>query len=322
MELIRGFKNLKPKHRGCVATIGNFDGVHLGHQELLKKLVAKAQELQLPAVVITFEPQPNEYFFKEKIPPRLMRLREKINALAEANIDRILVLRFNQHLANLTAQQFVEEILLNGLAIKYLMIGDDFRFGHKRQGDFSLLQTYAKKYHFLLENMPTFSMQGERVSSSRVRHALEQGDLITAEKLLGRKFSMSGKVAHGDKRGRIIGFPTANIYLHRKAVPLAGVFTVKVYGINEKSINGVANVGTRPTVGGTRSLLEVHLFDFNQDIYGEHVTVEFLKKLRDEKKYDSFELLKQQIFKDAEQAKEYFSAINLSEMKNLDVEKK
>lgn len=307
MELIRGIQNLKTKHQNCVVTIGNFDGVHLGHQNLLKKLTQKAQQFKLPATVIIFEPQPNEYFARDKTPPRLMRLREKLQVLTQFGVDRVLVLRFNKRLADLSAQQFVEEILIKKLATRYLIIGDDFRFGHARQGDFALLEQYAANNAFELEKMSTFSLDDERVSSTRVRQALEKGDLASAEKLLGRSFKISGRIAHGNKRGRIIGFPTANIYLHRKAVPILGVYVVKVYGLGDKPINGVANVGNRPTVDGTRSLLEIHLFDFDRDIYGQHVEVEFIHKLRDEKKFASFDLLKQQIFKDAKDAQKYFA---------------
>lgn len=306
MELIRGLYNLKSKHRSCVATIGNFDGVHLGHQQLIARLKQQARQFNLPAVVITFEPQPNEFFGGEKVPARLTRLREKLAALQDCGVDKVLCCPFNQTFADLSPEEFIDRILIQGLGVRCLIIGDDFRFGHARKGDFALLQKAADKNNFILEKMPTMAIMEERVSSTRVRKALEIGDLKTAEKLLGRPFTLSGRVAHGDKRGRIIGFPTANIYLHRKKVPIMGVYVVKMHGLANKAIPGVANVGNRPTVGGSRSLLEVHLFDFNQDIYGKHVTVEFIHKLRDEKRYDSFELLKQQIFRDAEQAREYF----------------
>lgn len=306
MELIRGIYNLKPEHRGCVATIGNFDGVHLGHQALLKNLTAKARELNLPSLVITFEPQPNEFFHHASIPPRLMRFREKFTALKNCGIDRVLCLRFNMQLAVLSAEDFITQILVAGLGVRHLVIGDDFHFGYKRRGDFSLLQQFGETNHYTVSSTEKVILENERVSSTRVRNALEEGDLKLAARLLGQPFLMSGRVAHGDKRGRIIGFPTANIYLHRKAVPLSGVYVVKMDGITAAPLQGVANVGNRPTVGGTRSLLEVHLFDFNQDIYGRHVNVEFIHKLRDEERYETFELLKQQIFKDAEQAQEFF----------------
>lgn len=306
MELIRGIYNIKPAQKRCVVTIGNFDGVHLAHHALLEKLIQVAQDHGLPAVVILFEPQPNEYFSRGKITPRLMRLREKIMALQNHGIDRVLCLRFNSKLANLPAEKFIEEVLVEQLAIQHVIIGDDFHFGYQRHGNFALLKQFAEKYQFAAEQMPTILQHDLRISSSRIRIALEVGDLLTAKQLLGRSFAMSGRVAHGDKRGRMIGFPTANIFLHRKAVPIAGVYVVQMHGLSEQPIAGVANVGTRPTVDGTRSLLEVHLFNFQQEIYGAHVEVEFLAKLRDEKRYDSFELLRQQIMKDAEEAKHYF----------------
>lgn len=306
MKFIRGLYNLPSNQAGSVVTIGNFDGIHRGHVELLKKLNTKAAELKLPATVIIFEPQPNEYFGGAKTPPRLMRLREKLSMLKKQGVQQVLCLNFNKMLAALSAEQFVEQVLIAGLNIKHLIIGDDFRFGYQRLGDFELLQRYAASHNFAVDKMPTFILQDERVSSSRIRRVLEAGDLKAASDLLGHPFTLSGRVAHGAKRGRIIGFPTANIYLHRKAVPIAGVYVVKMHGITRAALPGVANVGTRPTVDGTRSLLEVHLFDFNQDIYGRHVEVEFIKKLRDEKKYDSFELLKEQIFKDAAQARQFF----------------
>lgn len=307
MELIRGLHNLKPQHQHCVVTIGNFDGVHLGHQALLKKLIAKGKELNLPTVAIIFESQPNEYFYKDKIPARLMRLREKIRALEKCGIDRVLCLRFNKDLADLSAENFIQNILWEKLRVHYVVIGDDFRFGHFRKGDFAMLQKFGENKGFTVEKMPTLILAGQRVSSTRIREALAAGDLLVAEKLLTRPFVLSGRVAHGDKRGRIIGFPTANIYLHRKAVPILGVYVVQVHGLDAKSVKGVANVGNRPTVGGVRSLLEVHLFDFDDDIYGKHVDVEFIKKLRDEKKFDSVELLKEQIMQDAEEARKYFA---------------
>lgn len=307
MELIRGAHNLKKEHRGCVVTIGSFDGIHLGHQQLLKKITAQAKQHSLPSCAITFEPQPNEFFHNE-VPPRITRLRGKLIAFKQYGVDRVLCLRFNQALAQLSAQDFVEEILVQGLAAKHIVIGDDFRFGAKRQGDINYLKSVSAQHNFTVESTETFELNGMRVSSTKVREALDAGDLDAAEILLGRRYAMSGRVAHGDKRGRLIGFPTANIFLHRKAVPIRGVYCVQVSGLGGGYINGVANVGNRPTVGGNKSLLEVHLFDFNRDIYGEHVHVEFVKKLRDEKKYDSFELLKDQIMKDAEQGRAYFSA--------------
>lgn len=303
MELVRGLINIKEKHKNCALTVGNFDGLHIGHQALLQKLVAEAKKLNLPATVILFEPQSNEYFHTEKIPPRLTKLREKLKILQANNVDRVICLRFNEHFANLSAEEFIKDFLINKLDMKYILIGDDFKFGARRLGDFDLLKKYSQQYNYSVEKMSPFNLGNERASSTRVRMALFNGDLKQAEKLLGRGFSMSGKVAHGDKRGRIIGFPTANIYLHRKAVPILGVYAVKVHGLTKSPLLGVANVGNRPTFDGTRSLLEVHLFDFNEDIYGKQVEIEFVHKLRDEKKYASFDLLRQQIFKDAQDAR-------------------
>ena len=306
MELIRGFHNLQMRHRGCVATIGNFDGVHLGHQTVLGQLADKAVELGVPSVVISFEPYPMEFFAPEKAPARLTRLREKVRALSRYSVDRMLCLHFDKNFAEQPAREFIDKVLIDALDIRYLVVGDDFRFGHQRTGDFALLEEVGKQQGFEVVHLHTFNIDNERVSSTRVRKALEAGDMAAAEKLLGRPYRMCGRVAHGDKRGRTIGFPTANIHLHRQNTPVKGVFAVELFGIKGEPIAGVANIGTRPTVDGTRSLLEVHLFDFAEEIYGEYVHVEFVHKLRDEVKFDSFDELKKQIDLDAEQARDYF----------------
>jgi riboflavin kinase / FMN adenylyltransferase len=306
MQIIRNLQNLKPHHHGCVATIGNFDGVHLGHQAVLGQLAEKADELNLPLTVVTFEPQPQEVFCPEQAPPRLTRFREKVQALRRYAVDRVLVLRFNKGFSQQSPDAFIHNLLVNGLGVKYLVIGDDFRFGKDRAGDFAMLQAAGRQHGFEVVNMHTFLLDGERVSSTRVRAALGAGDLNAAEKLLGRIYRMSGRVAHGDKKGRTIGFPTANIHLHRINTPLRGVFAVELFGIAGEPLPGVANLGTRPTVGGMKTLLEVHLFDFDGDIYGRHVHVDFLHKLRDERRFDSFDALKAQILLDAEQARVFF----------------
>lgn len=306
MELVRGLHNLRPVHRGCAATIGSFDGIHLGHQAVLAQLAEQGRERRLPVTLITFEPQPREYFAPQSAPPRLTRFREKLEVLRHCQVDRVVCLRFNSYLAGLTADEFIQRILLDGLAVKYLVVGDDFRFGRDRAGNHAMLEQAGITHGFPVATTPTFNVGTQRVSSTRIRSALREGDLHTAAALLGRPFWMSGRVAHGDKRGRTIGFPTANIFLHRTAVPVDGVFAVEMRGLNNRPIPGVANVGTRPTVGGTRALLEVHLFDFDRDIYGRHVQVSFLKKLRAEYKFESFQMLKQQIQRDAEQAREFF----------------
>ena len=306
-KIIRGLYNLPDPAQGCVATIGNFDGVHLGHQAVLTQLAMKADMLNLPAVVITFEPQPFEYFVPEKAPARLSRFREKVEALRAYSIQKLCVLRFNRQLAEMQAETFIQKLLVEGLNVRYLVIGDDFRFGKDRQGDFALLQQVGKQHGFQVVNMHTFAIEDMRVSSTRIREALQDGDLAVAEKLLGRPYRMSGRVAHGDKRGRKMGYPTANIHLHRAKVPLNGVYAVQLYGIDEEPVNGVANIGVRPTISGSdKALLEVHLFDFKRDIYGEHVQVYFLKKLREEQKFASLEQLIEQIHIDSAQAKGFF----------------
>ena len=306
MELIRGWHNLRPRHRGCVATIGNFDGVHLGHQAVIGQLAEKAQELGLPTQVILFEPQPQEFFRPDAAVPRLTRLREKLQALRRYSVDRVLCLRFDARFAAMEPEEFIRRILVDGLGVRYLVVGDDFRFGHKRRGDFDMLAAAGARYGFQVVNMHTVTIDEERVSSTRIRATLAAGDLATAEKLLGRPYRMCGRVAHGDKLGRTLGFPTANIHLHRKVTPIAGIFAVEVFGLRIEPVPGAANVGTRPTVGGTRTLLEVHLLDFNEEIYGEYVQVNFLRKFRDEKRFDSIDELRRWIAKDVEDVRTFF----------------
>jgi riboflavin kinase/FMN adenylyltransferase len=305
MELIRGSHNIKAKHHGCVATIGNFDGVHLGHQAVIGQLAEKSAELNLPMVVISFEPQPMEYFLHEKAPARLLRFREKCLSLSRFSVTQMLSLPFNKKLAAMTAQEFIKEILIDKLGIRYLVVGDDFKFGHNRQGDFEMLQQVGKQNNFQVVNMHTFEIDGERVSSTRIRKALFDGNLSYAEKLLGRSYRMSGRVAHGDKLGRELGFPTANIFLHRKVSPMEGIFVVEVFGLDGEPIEGVASIGNRPTVNGTKTLLEVFMFDFNREIYGKHIQVSFLHKLRDQIRFDNLDDLKIQIDKDVKATK-YF----------------
>ena len=307
MQVIRGLHNLRAEHRGCVATIGNFDGVHLGHQAVFGHLKAKADALGLPSTVITFEPQPLEYFAPERAPARLTRMREKLQAVKESGIDRVVLLEFGPKLASMPAARFVRELLIEGLGVRYLFVGDDFRFGKDRKGDIETLRAAGRDHGFGVENMNTFAVGRERVSSTRIRDALARGDLESAAHNLGRSYSICGRIAHGDARGRTIGFPTANIDLHRKVSPLRGVYAVRVHGLEAGPVPAVANIGTRPTVkGDSRYLLEVHLFDFSRMIYGEHVQVEFRRKLRDEKRFDSFDDLRRQIERDAAAAREYF----------------
>ena len=307
-KIIRGFHNLSPSSEGCVATIGNFDGVHLGHQAVLSQLALKGDMLGLPATVITFEPQPTEFFLPEKAPPRLSRFREKVEALRSYSIEQLCVLRFNEVLAEMCANDFIQKLLVKGLNVRYLVVGDDFKFGKDRKGDFALLKKMGEEHNFQVVNMHTFAIAETRVSSTRIRQALTAGDLMLAQTLLGHPYKMSGRVAHGDKRGRTLGYPTANIHLHRAKVPLTGVYAVRLYGLEDEPIEGIANVGVRPTIGEGTALLEVHLFDFNKDIYGENVQVYFLHKVRDEKKFDGLPALVAQIERDCQSARNYFDA--------------
>lgn len=307
MRLIRGFHNLHPGHRGSALTIGNFDGLHRGHQAVLQQLRRRAGEQNLVTTVMTFEPTAQEYFTPEEAPARLQRLRDKLAQLSSLGVDQTLCLRFNRELAELSAADFVERILVQGLAVRYLVVGDDFRFGKGRCGDFGFLREAGERYGFEVVSTATFVHGDDRVSSTRVRQALADGDFASACQLLGRPFRICGRVSPGQQRGRTIGFHTANVRLHRTVSPIRGVFAVKVFGLGVLPFTGVANMGTRPTVDGSYFVLEVHLFDFEGDIYGRHLDVEFCRKLRDEKKFDSFEALRKQIELDAEQARAFFS---------------
>ena len=309
MQLVRGLHNLKSSHHGCVATIGNFDGVHLGHQSVFRHLMEKGEELGLPTVVVTFEPQPREFFQGVDAPARLTRLREKLLVIEASGVQRVVVLEFNKRLAAMSARAFVEELLVDGLGARFLSVGDDFRFGHDREGDFELLKAMGEQHGFAVENMNTYKLQADRVSSTRIRELLTRGDLATAAQCLGRPYQICGRVVHGAKLGRTIGFPTMNVDLHRRVSPLRGVYAVKVAGLDSQPLAGVANIGVRPMVeGDNRYLLEVYVFDFERSVYGEHICVEFVQKLRDEEHFDSFEILRRQIRRDADLAREILGA--------------
>lgn len=303
MELIRGIHNILPKHHGCVLTIGNFDGVHRGHAEVISRLVAKAEHLGLPAAVMTFEPQPQELFQGEDAPARLSLLRDKIVLLDELKIDRLLCVNFNKKFANYSAEEFIEQLLVKALGVKYLVVGDDFCFGKQRQGNFDMLRKAGEKHGFAVVSTQSFILGDKRVSSTEIRQLLAKGNLEQARRLLGHPFTLSGKVAHGEKIGRTIGFPTANIALKRKVTPVRGVFAVKLYWDNSDIYEGVANVGFRPTVNGQVCQLEVHLFDFDGDLYGKAIEVELVAKIRDEQPFGSLDALKKQIKDDANRAK-------------------
>jgi len=309
MKVIRGLHNLIPRYRGSVATIGNFDGVHLGHRAVFERLLAQGRALGLPATVITFEPQAMEYLAPDAAPARLTRLREKLAALVDCGIERVMLLEFGPRLARMGAREFVRRLLVDELGARHLLVGDDFRFGHGREGDFRLLREMGREHGFAVEDLHTITHGDQRVSSTRIREALARGKFEAARRLLGRTYRICGRVAHGNKRGRDIGFPTANLNLRRRVSPLRGVYAVMVGGIAEHPWPGVANLGARPTVDGSaRSLLEVHLFDFAGNLYGRHLEVEFRCKLRDERRFESFAELKTQIDRDAVTARELLGA--------------
>jgi len=303
MELVRGMHNLRPRHRGCVATIGNFDGVHLGHQHMIAALRAKATALGLPAAVITFEPTPREHFEGPAAPSRLTRLREKLAALAQYGIDRVVVLRFDDRMRGMGAREFVDRLLVEGLAVRHLVVGHDFHFARRREGTVATLREAGSAHGFTVEEIGQFLVDGERVSSSLLREALNRGDLVRATRLLGRPYRMAGRVRLGQKLGRRLGFPTANLALHRKVVPLWGIFAVRASGAGLVGHPAVASLGTRPTVNGTDPLLEVHLFDWDGSLYGRYLYVDFVERLRDEQRFESLDALVAQMHRDAAAAR-------------------
>lgn len=296
MQLIRGLQNLHTFKHECVATIGNFDGLHIGHQAILSRLKETAALLNLPTCVIIFEPQPREFFNPETAPIRLTRLREKLQLLRQVGIDYVLCLHFTKRLRQLSADDFVQQILVQGLHVKHLQIGDDFRFGCDRAGDFTFLQNQGKHFGFTVEPTETIELDGTRVSSTRVREALAKADFALAKRLLGRSYSISGQVLYGQQLGRTINAPTANVQLKRHKAPVSGVFLVKATLENGDVVPGVANLGVRPSVKSDgKAHLEVHLLDFSGNLYGQQLHVEFLQKIRDEKRFASLAELQQAI---------------------------
>lgn len=306
MELIRGLNNLRPEHAGCVLTIGKFDGVHRGHQAVLANVIEKAREMGLPSTVMVFEPQPEEVFSPTTAPARLTTLREKYTLLRDLGVDRLLCVRFNREFASQSADTFVHDLLADRLDVKFLVVGDDFRFGRGRLGDFEMLKQAGEQYGFDVVSTHSFRMDDCRISSTAIRDALARGEFVKATEMLGRPFTVRGRVVHGDKKGRTIGFPTANVLLKRCQTPIHGVFAVTV-NIDGQRFNGVANVGSRPTVSGHRTQLEVHIFEFSGSLYGQTITVSPVQKLRDEIRFASFDALKEQIQNDAQQARALFS---------------
>jgi len=311
VDFIRGRLNIGRRHRGCVATIGNFDGVHLGHRAVIAQLRQRSAELGRPSMVVEFEPQPQEYFRGDDAPARLTPLRDKLALFSELGVDYLLCLRFNRALAQTSAEDFVRELLVDALEVHHLVVGDDFRFGHGRRGDFSTLVEAGGRLGFSVEEADTFQLNGARVSSTRIREALQAGAFDQAGRLLGRPFRIAGRVIHGDKRGREWGFPTANIAMGRRRLPFTGIYAVEVRGIGPTPRRGVASIGVRPTVPGPqRALLEVYLFDFDAELYGRRIEVGFLEHIRDEERFDSFEALKSQIAADIQQAEKFFERRN------------
>jgi riboflavin kinase/FMN adenylyltransferase len=292
-----------PARGRCALTIGNFDGVHRGHRALIERVGAKARELGAESCVLTFEPHPREFFAGTAAPARLTRLRDKLELMAAAGVQRVHVARFDAAFAALPAERFIEEVLVRGLGVRWLLVGRDFRFGARRSGDYAALEKAAARHAFALETMPDVLLEGERVSSSAVRAALQAGDFSRAERLLGRPYMLGGHVVHGARLGRDLGFPTANLLL-RRSPPLGGIYVVEVEGYGR----GVASVGRRPTVNPVPApLLEVHLLDWEGELYGKRLRVRFLRKLRDEAKFDGLPALREAIARDAEQARKYFA---------------
>lgn len=310
MSLIRDIDKSRLCNRESVVTIGSFDGVHIGHQAILQQVINKAKSLDSLAVAMTFEPQPQEYFAAETAPPRLMRLREKIEALLDFGIDLVVCLRFNDQLSSLTATEFVQDILVHGVNTRHLIVGDDFRFGCDRKGDFDALVTMGQDHGFSVQNTQTVEVESQRVSSTLVRQLLHKSDFDQVSKLLGRPFSINGKVTFGQQLGRELGFPTANVNLNRFRAPLTGVYAVwvDIEGI-EGRFKGAANVGVRPTIGDIeKPILEVHLLDFDRQIYGQRISVEFVNKIRDEQQFTSLEHLSDSISDDVIMIKQWFAS--------------
>ena len=302
MELVRGLYNLRALQRGCVVTIGNYDGIHLGHQEMLRTVRLRAAERGVPATVLSFEPTPREYFAKDGA-ARLTRFREKFDALAQFGIERFVCLKFDERMRSIAPESFIDDVLLGALGARHIVVGHDFRFARARQGNIDMLGAWSARGSFGLDVVPPLMLDGERVSSSLVRATLAQGDMVKAAQLLGRPYRMSGKVVGGAKLGRKLGFPTANIQLHRRVTPIQGIFAARVTGAGLVDAPAVTNLGTRPVVNGTEPLLEAHVFDFDGDLYGRYLHVDFIERLRDETNFPNLDALVVQMNDDARRAR-------------------
>ena len=310
MELVRGLRNISQRHQGCVLTVGNYDGVHLGHQKILGVLKSRAAELRAAATVLVFEPSSKEFIDPAGAPPRLTRWREKFLALAAQGIDRLVTLQFDEYIRAMTPESFVDDLLVDSLGTRHIVVGNDFRYGCNAGGTIESLRAAGEARGFGVEQIAPFVFDGVRVSSTAVRERLSSGDFDGAERLLGRPYRMLGRVIRGRELGRTLGFPTANLRLMRRKPPVRGVLAVRVYGIEPMPVAGVASLGTRPTIGGTDMLLEVHVFDFAGDLYGREIEVEFVAKLRDEVKFDSLDALMVQMKVDAVQARDLLSKVS------------
>ena len=311
MELVRGLHNISRRHHGCVLTVGNYDGVHLGHQKMIGALKARATELRSAATVLVFEPSSKEFIDPEGAPPRLTRWREKFLALAAQGVDRLVTLRFDEYMRAMTPECFVDELIVAALGTRHIVVGNDFRYGCNAGGTIDSLRAAGKARGFGVEQIAPFVFDGVRVSSTVVRERLAESDFAGAKRLLGRPYRMLGRVVHGRELGRALGFPTANLRLMRRRPPVQGVLAVRVFGIAREALTAVASLGTRPTVDGTEMLLEVHVFDFAGELYGREIEVEFVAKLRDEIKFDSLDALTAQMKVDAAQARDLLSKVNL-----------
>jgi riboflavin kinase/FMN adenylyltransferase len=308
MELIRGLHNLRPRHRGCVATIGNYDGVHLGHQAVLRALAGQAARRRQPALVMTFEPTSREYFRPQSAPPRISSLRERLEDLAASGVERVLCVRFDARLAALEPDAFIREILVGKLGLGYLAVGDNFRFGRQRAGDFALLEQAGGQMGFDVECLPALEVDGMRVSSTRIRDALGAGDVEAAATLLGRPYRISGRVSAGQKLGRKLGMPTANLPVSHARALGNGIYVASVEGVAPASHPAVVSLGTRPTLGLTERMLEAHLLDYSGDLYGRRIQVSLLKRLRPELRFSGLEELQQRMHQDLGEARRYFAA--------------
>jgi riboflavin kinase/FMN adenylyltransferase len=309
MELVRGLHNISQRHRGCVLTVGNYDGVHLGHQQMIGALKARAAEFRSAATVLVFEPSSKEFIDPDGAPPRLTRWREKFLALAAQGVDRLVTLRFDESMRAMTPRSFVDELIVQGLGTRHMVVGDDFRYGSNAGGTIDTLRAAGRAHGFGVEQMAPFVLDGVRVSSTAVRERLELADFTGAARLLGHPYRMMGRVAPGRRLGRTLGFPTANLRLMRRLSPVWGILAVWTHGIESRPLPGVASLGTRPTVNGIEPLLEVHVFDFDGDLYGRPIEVEFVAKLRDEIKFDSLDAMTVQMKIDAAQARDLLSKV-------------